>query len=207
MREETDEELIARSRTAATEDVRNNIIEELFGRHYRRVALWCIRWTGDREAAQDLAQEIFLKVHRNLDSFQGGSRFTTWLYTVSKNHCINSGMSSRLRECVELDEVLSATLQSADPNPEQQLSSLRQVALARELVDRCLDDTERRVLLLHYVEGWSLPMVSRALKLTNPSGAKAYIVSGHRKLKSAVERLKSNVARPPGGSDEGTVAR
>lgn len=194
MNQISDEELIARSRAALDQHERNAVIEELFHRHYQRVALWCVRWTGDGQKAQDLAQEIFLKVHRNLDSFHGDSKFTTWLYTVSRNHCINSDMASRSRECVELDEVLSSTLRSREPNPEEQFVFERKLATAKELIDRHLDETERQVLLLHYVEGLSLRMVSRLLKLTNTSGAKAYIVSGHRKLKVAMERLKASVS-------------
>ena len=195
MNQGTDEELIARSRAASGPEERNEAVEQLFERHYQRVALWCLRWKGDREEAQDLAQEIFLKVHRSLDSFQGGSKFTTWLYTICRNHCINAGVAARSRECVELDDALSATLQSDDPDPEEQLSTRRRWEAARELIERHLDEMERRVLLLHFVEGWSLPMVSRALNLTNPSGAKAYMVSGQRKLKSAVERWKPRASR------------
>jgi RNA polymerase sigma-70 factor, ECF subfamily len=189
----SDEELITRSRAAQDQHERNAVIEELFQRHYHRVALWCVRWTGDGQKAQDLAQEIFLKVHCNLNSFHGNSKFTTWLYTVSRNHCVNSDLASRSGECVELDEILSATLQSRDLNPEEQFVLQSKLAVAKELIDRHLDETERQVLLLHYVEGFSLRMVGRLLKLTNTSGAKAYIVSGHRKLKVAVERLKARV--------------
>lgn len=195
MHQATDEELIAEARAARNPADRNAIVEQLFERHYRRVALWCLRWTRNRDDAQDLAQEIFLKVYRNLDSFQGSSKFTTWLFTVCRNHCINSATTARSRECAELDEILTATLPSVEPDPEQQLFTRRHWAAARELMDQHLDETERHVLLLHYAEGLSLPMVTRVLNLTNASGAKAYIVSSHRKLKAAVERWKARSTR------------
>jgi RNA polymerase sigma-70 factor (ECF subfamily) len=201
MQDITDEALIEQWKSAASQGARTMLVERLFERHYRRVAIWCLRWSGDRENAKDLAQDVFLKVQRNLDSFQGGSKFTTWLYMVAKNHCINAGMQSRSRECVELDEALYGTLKSDEPSPEQELLANRRMAQAKALMER-LDPTERDVLMLHYVEGWSLPMVTRALKLTNASGAKAYMVSGHRKLKSAVERLKAQVSRRAGGTGE-----
>lgn len=191
MEHETDEDLIARSRVASGLEERNRIIEQLFERHYSRVAVWCLRWTGNRDEAQDLAQEIFLKVHRSLDSFQGGSKFSTWLYMVCRNHCFNANAASRGKESLELDDALSATLSSSDPNPEQAFAANARWLGAKEMMERHLDETERKVLLLHYVEGWSLPMVSRSLQLTNASGAKAYIVSGMRKLKSAADRWKA----------------
>lgn len=189
--EYSDEELIERARAASSIEERNSFFEELFERHYRRVGLWCLRWTGDRERAEDLAQEIFLKVHRGLGNFQGQSKFTTWLYTVCRNHCINSAAERRGRESVELDEVLLSTLAAEGENPEQKLQAESRQKAARELVDRTLDATEREVFLLHYVEGWPLQMVSKTLELQNASGAKAYLVSAHRKLKTAVARWKA----------------
>lgn len=186
----TDEDLIARSRAASGLVERNRIIEQLFERHYSRVAVWCLRWTGNREEAQDLAQEIFLKVHRSLDSFQGSSKFSTWLYMVCRNHCFNANAEWRGRESVELSDALAGVLSSGEPDPEQALASKARWSAAREMIDKHLDETERKVLLLHFVEGWPLLMVSRALRLTNASGAKAYIVSGMRKLRTAAERWK-----------------
>lgn len=187
----SDEDLIGHARGASSIEERNACIEELFERHYQRVALWCLRWTGDRDQAADLAQEIFLKVHRNLASYQGQSKFTTWLYTVCRNHCINSGLAARSRESVELDDTLLATLATSSPSPEESALRRDRQKLAREFLDQNLDTTERDVYLLHHVEGWSLPMVSRALQLTNSSGAKAYLVSAQRKLKTAVARWKA----------------
>ena len=196
MEHETAEDLIARSRVASGLEERNRIIEQLFERHYSRVSEWCLRWTGNREEAQDLAQEIFLKVHRSLDSFQGGSKFSTWLYMVCRTHCSNATAASRGKESLELADALSATLSSSDPNPEQAFAANARWLGAKEMMERHLDETERKVLLLHYVEGWSLPMVSRSLQLTNASGAKAYIVSGMRKLKSAADRWKAKGPKP-----------
>lgn len=190
----SDEELIEQARAASDIEARNRIIEELFQRHYRRVALWCLRWAGHYDQAEDLAQDIFLKVHRSLHLFQGQSKFTTWLYMVCRNHCINAGTASRSKECVEIDDALASTLAAGDPNPEEEIATQRRWATARDLIDHNLDETERKVFLLHHVEGWSLPMVSRALQLTNASGAKAYLVSAQRKLKTAVARWKARVS-------------
>ncbi|MBL8213703.1 MAG: sigma-70 family RNA polymerase sigma factor [Bryobacterales bacterium] len=187
----SDEDLIEQARAATSMEERNALTEQLFERHYRRVALWCLRWCGSREQAEDLAQEIFLKVHRNLASFQRQSKFTTWLFMVCRNHCINSGMAARSSEAVELDQDLMSTLAAAGPDPEQSLAQAKRRELALELIHRNLDPTEREVFVLHHVEGWSLPMVSRALQLNNASGAKAYLVSAQRKLKTAVARWRA----------------
>src|SRR3954451_19696410 len=84
----SDEELVGELRRAPA-SARNAIADQLFARHYERVARWAYRFTGDREAAADLAQEVFIKAHRHLESFQGTSRFTSWLYAIVRNESLN----------------------------------------------------------------------------------------------------------------------
>ena len=76
----TDEELIERYRSSgkAAAGSYDPHINELFRRHYQRVALWCLRQTGDRDRAADLAQDIFVSAFRYLESFRGDSKFSTW---------------------------------------------------------------------------------------------------------------------------------
>lgn len=194
MTTETDEEILARWRGALSERERNAALEALFERHYQRVAVWCLRWCGDRDQAQDLAQEIFIKVQRGLENYEGNAKFTTWLFTICRNHCFNA-TAAQPKEHVELDTALEERLGSREPGPEQQLAAGRKWDLARELIEKNLDEREKQVMLLHYLEGWSLPMVSRALSLSNASGAKAYMVSAQRKLKTALERWNAGRGR------------
>ena len=60
--------------------------------------------------------------------------------------------------------------------------------VVRQLMDDVLDDTEKRVMTLHYGHDLRLDAITAALGLTNASGAKAYIVSAKRKLNAAVKR-------------------
>lgn len=193
MTSETDEQILARWRGALSERDRNAALESLFERHYQRVALWCLRWSGNRDQAQDLAQEIFIKVQRGLDNFDGDAKFSTWLYTICRNHCFNA--SAKSREFVEFDAILESQLASTSSGPEQQLAENRKWQLAHDWIDQHLDETEKKVFLLHYLEGWSLPMLTKALSLGNSSGAKAFMVSGQRKLKTALERWKTKAER------------
>ncbi|PYQ99154.1 MAG: hypothetical protein DMF96_08195 [Acidobacteria bacterium] len=80
----SDQELLAEY-AKRSGSLRDAVVNELFERHYARVARWCLRFAGDRDAAADLAQDVFLKAHRHLGSFKGASRFSTWLYTIVRN--------------------------------------------------------------------------------------------------------------------------
>src|SRR5216683_2280430 len=84
------EELVAQARALAGSQEGDRLANELFRRHYSQVACWCLRSTGDRELAADLAQEIFVRAHQHLKSFQGQSKFSTWLYSIARNQCMSA---------------------------------------------------------------------------------------------------------------------
>lgn len=192
----TDEELIARIRQGSEGSV-EALHDALYRRYYRKVAGWCLRVCGDRERASDLAQEVFLRVHDRLDSFRLESRFSTWLYTVTRRVAINRGKSERLRQAASLDAV--SLPEPVDPAPDAgELAERRQIALEfRRAMKRDLEPTEARVLYLHFVDGLTLPAITRILGLENKSGAKAYIVSGKRKLERRFGRWLVRQGEPP----------
>ncbi len=90
--EKSDLELL--SRTAAGDQ---GAFSELVRRHQDRVFNLAYRYTRDRQDAEELAQEIFLKVWRHAGSFRGESAFGTWLYRLAVNACLNHRQSRRSR--------------------------------------------------------------------------------------------------------------
>ncbi len=189
----SDEELLAQYRTASEAGQRDRSLNELFRRHYVRVARWCLRFTSDREAAADLAQEIFTKVYQNLSSFEGQSKFSTWLFVTARNHCLNM-VRANTREATELkadiDEDFLSEIPDSGADPHASLERGAAAKLASELLSQVLDDTEKVVFTLHYGEEMPLDAITRLLGLENASGAKAFIVSAKRKLARAVQRWK-----------------
>jgi RNA polymerase sigma-70 factor (ECF subfamily) len=184
----TDEELVEQYRANGGSPQGNPFLSELFGRHHRRVAAWCFRMTGDREAAADLAQEVFVKAFRHLESFRGEARFSTWLYSITRNHCRNEIRSRSARP----EEITDTELVHAEDPGEPLLDTLERQssqALLQTLMRDSLDEIEAQVMTLHYAEEMPLESITRLLNLSNASGAKAYIVSARRKLQAAVARL------------------
>jgi RNA polymerase sigma-70 factor (ECF subfamily) len=160
--------------------------DRLFATYYERVARWCFRFTGDREAALDLAQDVFLKAHRSLESFRGSSQFGTWLYSIVRNEAINRMKRSAI---VSEPEEALISLPALDPNPEEHAATQSRSRRLHRLLQDTLDDTERAVFTMHYGDDLPLDAITRMLGLENSSGAKAYIVSAKRKLSRAVEKL------------------
>jgi RNA polymerase sigma-70 factor, ECF subfamily len=189
-----DEELVAQYRSTAEASQRDQYINELFRRNYSRVARWCLRFTADRESAADLAQEIFARAYQNLASFQGQSKFTTWLFVIARNHCLNA-VRANARQATELkaddgEEILLGIPDQAE-TPYSAAERESSAKLVRTLLAEALDETEKVVFTLHYGDDVPLDAITRLLRLENQSGAKAYIVSAKRKLARLAQQWKA----------------
>jgi RNA polymerase sigma-70 factor (ECF subfamily) len=186
----SDEELVSLYRESRRNTwqtrTREDAAAELFLRHQPRITRWCYRFTRDRESACDLAQEILLRAFRNLDSYRGECRFSTWLYVIARNLCM-SAIQKRSNEPVwvaktspvDFPDTASVDIHTAVETEQSRRRSWR-------FILETLDKTEARVMMLHYGQEVPLNTVSRMLGLTNKSGAKAYIVSARRKLTAAM---------------------
>lgn len=182
----SDEALVENYRHA-DQSTRRAIADTLFSRHYERVSRWCFRLTGNSESAADLAQEVFLKAHRGLQAFNGQARFTTWLYTIARNE----GLNRLQRATPEVqDEDILALVTDDRPAVDDVLARQGLADRLKSLLADTLDETEQAVFTLHYGDEMTLDAITRLLRLSNVSGAKAYIVSAKRKLARATDRLR-----------------
>ena len=171
------------------------VFGDVFRRHITRVTNWCYRLTGDREQAGDLAQEVFLKAFQSLNTFRGTSRLSTWLYVVTRNHCLNTlrrwknePVTCAVEIPLDLRGAAGQEIQAALEQKQSFQNIYRQIAAA-------LTPMELRVITLHYAHDISLNTITRQLLLSNRSGAKAYIVSARRKLKLIFQSAPSRKVR------------
>jgi RNA polymerase sigma-70 factor (ECF subfamily) len=78
--------------------------EVLLSRYEDAVVTFCYAFVRNREIAEDLAQETFLRVYRSAPRYKPLAKFTTWLYRISANLCINELNKGKLRRAISLDE-------------------------------------------------------------------------------------------------------
>ena len=72
--------------------------QELVGQHQRMIHCLCYRMTGSAADAEDLAQETFIHAYQHLDSFRGDAQFSSWLYRIAVNQCLNWKKGNARRE-------------------------------------------------------------------------------------------------------------
>jgi len=126
----------------------------LVGHYQNPIYALCFRMLGSREEAEDVAQEVFLSIHRSLHAWRGESRFYTWLYRVATNHCKNRIKYLSVRnfhraedlESTAYSQHLAANPTAGSTNPEQVVAGQRlEVIILRELANL---EPEHRVLII-----------------------------------------------------------
>jgi RNA polymerase sigma-70 factor, ECF subfamily len=101
-RDESDEGLMLRYQKG---DVR--AFEVLLSRHRRPVFNFLLRYVGEPAQAEDLLQEVFLRVIKGADAYQRQAKFTTWLYTIARNLCVDASRRGKHRKAYSLDAPMS----------------------------------------------------------------------------------------------------
>lgn len=104
--------------------------ETLVKKYERPVLNTAFRYVGDASAAEDAAQEVFLKIWRNAKRFKGKSTFSTWLYRIVVNYCLNYKAKRKTREAVPLDEAVM----NQSPGPDEEYAKAKTVQVVRKAV-------------------------------------------------------------------------
>ena len=157
---------------------------QLLERYEKPVYHQALRMVGHAEDAADLTQEVFLKVWQALPGFQGDSAFSTWLYRLTSNACIDFlRREKRRRGTLSLDDQeldLSAQLSDPAPAPQQALEQ-RELQRALEAGLAQLSDEHRQVLVLRELNGLSYEEIAQALGLS-PGTVKSRIARARLSL-------------------------
>ena len=144
--------------------------EQLMLQYQAQVYRLTFRMTNHAEDAADLTQEIFLKAWNNLDKFEFKSAFSTWLYRLASNTCLDFLRSVKRHPQVSLtvedNDGEEATLDIPDsaPSPEESLISSEEAALlARAMAE--LEPEQRQILTLRVVNEMSYADIADILRI------------------------------------------
>ncbi len=137
-------------------------LEAAYRQFGARVQRTCLALLGDRAAAEDATQEIFLRVLDRARQFSGGSRFSTWLYRIAVNHCLNAKEKERMRRAEPLEGRVAsdAACPRAMPPDLASASEARDLVLAR--LSR-LSEEHRAILVLREIDGLAYQDIAEVL--------------------------------------------
>ena len=177
---------------------------ELIVRQYwRKVFNVAYKFVGKHDQAEDLTQDIFLKIFKSLDTFDRRANFQTWLISISRNLCIDHYRSVR-KERETIDREIDAnelTPASHDPGPVAALEQQDRISLLRQALS-ALPDTLRTAVLMRDIQELSYQEIADRLRL--PEGTvKSRINRGRTELARQIRKLRGDDFSPSGGGPRG----
>ncbi len=171
---------------------------ELLERFRRPVFSLIYRMIGDREQAEDLAQESFVKAFNNLDSYNPSYRFSSWLFKIANNHAIDHLRRARLPTVsihgsphaanAEREEETRIVLETKDESPEQEFLALQLGSQIEEAIAK-LRPEYRTAVILRHVESRPYEEIAEIMEV--PIGTvKTFLHRARAELRTALEHLR-----------------
>jgi RNA polymerase sigma-70 factor (ECF subfamily) len=160
----------------------------LFERHHPSVARFALRFVGDRARAEELAQDIFVKLYRNAKSYRPSAKFKTFLFRVATNHCLNEVRRGEYRVVThepQQPEEEKETLEASLPggvSPDEVLAG-RELERAVNQALAKMSERERAAFTMCRFEGMAYRDIAEALDASEAA------------VKSLIHRATLAVAR------------
>lgn len=159
---------------------------EIVARYKSRFYAMAWRFTGNAQDAEDLCQEIFLQVFRNLASFRGQSQLSTWLYRVALNRCLSYRRNAGRRPPVAPDATALSFMTDPGPTPEElALRQDRQASVQQVL--QCLGPRYQQVIELIYFQQCTQTEAAAILGIA-PRTVETRLRRARQKLKPLLEK-------------------
>jgi RNA polymerase sigma-70 factor (ECF subfamily) len=150
---------------------------------------------GNQETAEDLAQEVFLRIYRARHGYQPNAKFSTWVFRIANNLASNSRRSRSRRKEVQLKTQESGPLGA---RPAEQLLADKSALMPTRLLDRhelqehvrealeSLSERQQMALLLHKFEGMSYVDIGESMEMT-PQAVKSLLSRARESLRARLE--------------------
>ncbi len=168
--------------------------EQLLARHRRGVYAFILRFTHNRDTADELLQDVFLKVVDKAETFQNRSKFTTWLYTITRNLCIDHLRRMRHRKTSSLDQPLAKgegegmtlldKIGSNEPAPDSSAHSRRLGQLIAVALEN-LSPEQREVFVLREQAGLAFDEIASVVN--------APVNTVKSRMRYALQNLRTNL--------------
>ncbi len=178
--------------------------EELMQRFQGRLVTVLEHLVGNRDQAEDLAQEVFLRVYRSRKTYEPGAKFSTWLYTVANNVASNALRSRSRRREISLDARESSSWganpleriaqASSGQMPTRQLDKVEVRDMVRVAVGT-LNDRQRMAVLLSKFEEMSYADIAQSMQMS-PQAIKSLLSRARVNLREALQPYLERGDRP-----------
>ncbi len=179
-------------RVAAGDEASFNFLVQ---KHHRAMIHFLFRMVRNQAVAEELAQEVFLRVYRARDSYRAEARFTTWLYRIATNLAVNHARDTKHERTAQTiyldapDEETGTTPDVADDEPsvEQKLMRDERMAAIRKHV-MALPERQQMAVLMHKYQGMDYRQIGEVLKLSE-SATKSLLFRAYQTLRDKLKEF------------------
>jgi len=177
----TDEEIVH----AIITQRKTKLFGILYDRYANKVYRKCISFVQDKDSAQDMVQDVFLKVFMKLGKFEGRSRFSTWLYAITYNYCVEYYRKAKKLSTVDINEKID--LGEEEDFTENEILSLRTEQLKYALNKIAPED--KMILLMKYQDDMPIKEIMHVLELSE-SAAKMRLRRARQRVKVIIQQAE-----------------
>lgn len=176
---------------AGDEEGFNYLVEK----YHRQIVRFLFRMVRNQPVAEELGQEVFLRVYRSRESYRAEAKFTTWLYRIATNLAVNHARDTKHERSAQTlyldqpDEESGATPDLADdvPSAEQQLMQKERMAAIRGHV-MALPERQRMAVVMHKYQGMDYREIGDVLKLSE-SATKSLLFRAYQTLRGKLKEF------------------
>lgn len=165
-------------------------IEALIKAHQEALYAFMLRMSGRPDVAEDIVQEAFVRVLKNLDRFDTRFRFSTWLFTIAKRLYVNA--MQKHKPTYDSD-VVGDRQEQTDNSPGGAIARAESMSNLRTTIDAALEKLaplQREIVLLFHQQNW--PITDIAVYLDMPEGTvKSHLHRARRRMRSVIESSKT----------------
>ncbi|HEY3299123.1 MAG TPA: sigma-70 family RNA polymerase sigma factor [Armatimonadota bacterium] len=143
----------------------NSAFDTLVRRYQKKVYGFCLRMLGNPDDALDAAQDSFMKAYNALDTFRRDARFSSWLFGIANNACIDLLRRRTKKPADSLDQLIEneGELSNDSPGPERLLLREEDGKSIRDALAR-LPENRRAVMVMFHFNGMTIKEISQALR-------------------------------------------
>jgi RNA polymerase sigma-70 factor, ECF subfamily len=170
-----------------------NALRTLVDRHTPSIYRFSVRYTGDESLAQDICQEVFLKVYRYARRYKPGVLFKTWLFTIVRNTSIDLARPYTFRKMHSLDSRDDADcMEAEDRSPSRETRTPEELYSSKETAQRLesavgtLPEKQRTAVILKYYEEMPTKDIAEVME-TTVSSVESLLIRAKRNLLKSLE--------------------